>query len=84
MWEPPQRFVMAWQVSQTWGYEPDLAKTSEVEVRFTPEPDGSTRVDLEHRHFERHGDGWEAMRTTIDSPGGWGSLLALYAEKAAE
>jgi uncharacterized protein YndB with AHSA1/START domain len=84
IWEPPSRFVMAWQVSQTWGYEPDLAKTSEVEVRFTPEPDGSTRVDLEHRHFERHGDGWEVMRTTIDSPGGWGSLLALYAEKAAE
>ncbi len=84
LWEPPSRFVMAWQVTHTWGYEPDLAKSSEVEVRFTPEPDGSTRVDLEHRHLERHGDGWEVMRTSIDSPGGWGGLLALYAAKAAE
>ncbi len=42
VWEPPQRFVIAWQISPGWGYEPDLAKSSEVEVRFTPEPDGST------------------------------------------
>jgi uncharacterized protein YndB with AHSA1/START domain len=83
VWEPPSRFVMAWQVTHTWGYEPDLAKASEVEVRFTPEHDGSTRVDLEHRYFERHREGWEIMRTSIDSPGGWGGLLALYAERAA-
>jgi uncharacterized protein YndB with AHSA1/START domain len=83
VWEPPQRFVMAWQITHTWGYEPDLAKSSEVEVRFTPEADGRTRVDLEHRYFERHGEGWQIMRTSIDSPGGWGGLLALYAAKAA-
>jgi uncharacterized protein YndB with AHSA1/START domain len=83
VWEPPQRFVMAWQVTHTWGYEADLAKASEVEVRFTPEPGGATRVDLEHRYFERHGEEWETMRTSIDSPGGWGLLLGLYAEKAA-
>src|SRR5271154_4357597 len=26
VWEPPSRFVMAWQVTHAWGYEPDLAK----------------------------------------------------------
>ncbi len=83
IWEPPHRFVMAWQVTHTWGYEPVLAKASEVEVRFTPGADGSTRVDLEHRYFERHGEGWEIMRTSIDSPGGWGTLLGLYAARAA-
>jgi len=82
-WEPPHRLVMAWQVTHTWGYEPDLAKASEVEVRFTPQADGSTQVDLEHRHFERHGDGWQILRTSIDSPGGWGTLLGLYAARAA-
>ena len=81
VWEPPQRFVMAWKITHAWGYEPDLSKASEVEVRFTPLGD-STRVDLEHRHFERHGAGAEVMRTSIDSPGGWGGLLALYAAKA--
>ena len=83
VWEPPHRFVMAWRITRSWGFEPDLAKASEVEVRFTPEADGSTRVDLEHRYFERHGEGWEAMRTSVDSTGGWGTLLGLYAARAA-
>ena len=33
-WEPPNRFVLAWQIGPTWQYEPDLNKASEVEVRF--------------------------------------------------
>lgn len=45
VWEPPRRFVMAWQVNPAWQYEPDLAKCSEVEVRFTPIGDGLTRVE---------------------------------------
>lgn len=81
-WEPPRRFVMAWMVKPTWQYEPELSKSSEVEVVFTPLSDGSTRVDLEHRHFERHGAGFEQMRTQVGSPGGWGTLLELFAEQA--
>jgi uncharacterized protein YndB with AHSA1/START domain len=81
-WEPPRRFVMAWMINSQWQYEPDIAKSSEVEVRFTPESDGSTRVDLEHRHFERTGAGWEAMRAMIDQPGGWGVTLQLFAAEA--
>ena len=77
-WEPPRRFVMAWQITHQWQFQPDLAKSSEVEVTFTALADGRTRVDLEHRHFERHGDGGAAMRTGVDSPNGWGDLLALY------
>ena len=82
VWEPPTRFVFAWQITHEWGYQPDLAQTSEVEVRFTPAGEGQTRVDLEHRNFERHGAGGNSMRTSVDSEGGWGALLQLYAEKA--
>jgi uncharacterized protein YndB with AHSA1/START domain len=57
-------------------------KSSEVEVRFTPESDGTTRVDLEHRHFERMGAGWESMREMVDSQGGWGGTLQLFAAQA--
>ena len=28
--------LLAWQITHEWGYQPDLAKSSEVEVRFTP------------------------------------------------
>ena len=85
VWEPPRRFVLAWQITHTFGYEPDLAKSSEVEVRFTPAADGSTRVDLEHRHFERHGAGAGAMRAAVDAPNGWTTIMQLFvtaAEKA--
>jgi uncharacterized protein YndB with AHSA1/START domain len=82
VWEPPQRFVMAWQITPEWKYEPDLAKSSEVEVRFTAEADGKTRVDLEHRHFERCGAAGESMRAMVDSEGGWNGLLRLYGDRA--
>jgi len=59
-----------------------LAKSSEVEVRFTPQADGSTRVDLEHRNFARMGAGWESMREMVNSEGGWGGTLQLFAAEA--
>jgi uncharacterized protein YndB with AHSA1/START domain len=81
-WEPPTRFVFAWQITPQWGYEPDLSRASEVEVRFTPQTDGTTRVDLEHRNFERHGDGAAAMRAGVGADQGWGGLLVLFAAVA--
>jgi len=66
-WDPPHRFVMAWQVSPTWQYEPDPSLCSEVEVRFTPADDGTTLVELEHRNIDRHGPGWEGLRDGVDS-----------------
>jgi uncharacterized protein YndB with AHSA1/START domain len=77
-WEPPHRLVIAWQITHEWGFEPDLAKASEVEVLFRPLENGATQVELEHRHLERHGAGGPAMRLMIDSPGGWATLLQLY------
>lgn len=83
VWEPPYRLVLAWQITHEWGYQPDLAQSSEVEIRFTPEGDG-TRVDLEHRHLARHGAGAASMRIAIDSPNGWGGLLALFAARVEQ
>lgn len=84
LWEPPRRFVMAWLINTQWQPEPDASKCSEVEVNFTPQPDGSTRVDLEHRRFSRMGPDGEKMREAVASPGGWGSLLEMFAKKAEE
>jgi len=82
LWEPPKRFVMAWMTTAEWKFEPDISKASEVEVRFTPEGAGMTRVDLEHRHFERMAPGWEGMRTSVNAEGGWAGLLKLFAAEA--
>jgi hypothetical protein len=35
VWEPPTRLVIAFQITPQWQYEPDLAKSSEVEITFT-------------------------------------------------
>jgi uncharacterized protein YndB with AHSA1/START domain len=80
-WEPPRRVVIAWQIAANWQFEPDLGRSSEVEIRFTPEAAGKTRVDLEHRHFERMTSGAVEMRTGVDGEGGWGSLLQLFAAR---
>ena len=69
---------MAWQVTPEWGFQPDLSKASEVEVRFSPASEGYTRIDLEHRHFERHGAGADAMRAGVSATGGWASLLQIF------
>jgi uncharacterized protein YndB with AHSA1/START domain len=82
-YEPPDRVVFSWDISPQWQIETDLDKTSEVEVRFVPETPDRTRVELEHRSLDRHGDGWEAVREGVDSEGGWPLYLQRYADVIA-
>ena len=81
---PPERIVISWDITPQWKLETDLAKTSEVEVRFIPDGPDRTRVELEHRHLDRHGDGWQGMRDAVGSPGGWTGGLVLYAKYLGE
>lgn len=80
-WEPPHRFLLAWQITPEWNFEPDLARCSEVEVLFTPADDGTTLVELEHRAFDRMAAGGAAMRGAVGSEGGWNGVLALFVAK---
>ena len=77
-WEPPRRLLLAWRIGADWKYDANLL--TEVEVTFTPEVGGATRVELEHRHLERMGEGAEATRAQLD--GGWPGLLHAFAELA--
>jgi uncharacterized protein YndB with AHSA1/START domain len=79
-YDPPERVVFSWNIGPTWQIETDPARASEVEVRFVAEGPDSTRVVLEHRHFERHGDGWESVRGGVDDPAGWPLYLRRYAD----
>ena len=79
-YDPPHLVSFSWDISLNWQLETDPAKTSEIEVTFTPDGPGRTRVVLTHRHLDRHGDGWEAMRDAVKA--GW-SLEAFAAAAAA-
>jgi uncharacterized protein YndB with AHSA1/START domain len=83
-YEPPHRVVFSWDISLAWELETDPDKTSEIEIRFVAESPQRTRVELEHRHLARHGDGWEQMRDAVGSPDGWGQGLAAFAARIAE
>jgi uncharacterized protein YndB with AHSA1/START domain len=79
-YEPPHRVVLSWDISPQWQLESDLEKTSEVEVRFVPETPERTRVELEHRNLERHGEGWEGEREAVAGAGGWPLYLERFAD----
>jgi uncharacterized protein YndB with AHSA1/START domain len=79
--EPPNRVVFSWDISPQWQIETDPDKTSEVEVRFIAEAPDRTRVELEHRNLDRHGDGWEGMREGVHGDQGWPLYLNLFAEQ---
>jgi uncharacterized protein YndB with AHSA1/START domain len=83
VYDPPNRVVVSWHLNGEWAYDPDPAKASEVEVRFVAEGPDVTRVELEHRHFERHGGDWQAVVTGVGSENGWAGMLRGYAEIAA-
>jgi uncharacterized protein YndB with AHSA1/START domain len=68
VWEPPHRIVLEWKVNP-------VAPPTEVEVGFAPASTG-TRVELEHRGWERYADGGSAERASYDS--GWHGVLGRY------
>ena len=83
-YEPPNRVVLTWNISPQWQIETDPTKASEWEVRFVSETPERTRVEIEHRNLDRHGDGWEGVRAGIGGEQGWPLYLHRYAAVVAE
>jgi uncharacterized protein YndB with AHSA1/START domain len=79
-YEPPERVVFSWDIGPTWQIETDPDRASEVEVRFVAESAEQTRVGLEHRQIDRHGDGWEGVREGIAADQGWMLYLQRYGD----
>jgi uncharacterized protein YndB with AHSA1/START domain len=82
-YEPPDRVLLSWDISPQWQIETDPDKTSEWEVRFTAETANRTRVEIEHRHLERHGAGWESERDGVAGDQGWPLYLQRFADLVA-
>jgi len=78
VFDPPRRLVFTWQISPSYTFDPDVE--TEVEVSFIADGPNKTRVELEHRLFERFGDAGEKVRQDVDAPGGWGGVLEQFAQ----
>ena len=79
VYEPHDRIVFSWDIGPDWQIVADPDNASEVEVRFIPESPERTRVELEHRHIDRHGPGWEGLTSGVDGADGWPRYLERYA-----
>jgi uncharacterized protein YndB with AHSA1/START domain len=71
-YQPPAIVAFSWRA-------PSWDVTTQVEIRFTPEADG-TRVELEH-------SGWDQNASTRDAhknyDSGWGTILGHYVAACA-
>jgi uncharacterized protein YndB with AHSA1/START domain len=79
-YEPPKRVLLSWDISPRWQIETDPDKASEWEVRFIQETANRTRVELEHRKLERHGEGWQGVRDGVAGDQGWPLYLQRFAD----
>jgi uncharacterized protein YndB with AHSA1/START domain len=83
-YEPPTRVVFTWDISPRWQIETEPTKSSEVEVRFFAEAERRTRVELEHRYIDRHGDGWQGLAEGVRGDQGWPLYLQRFAAAALD
>lgn len=75
VWDPPRRLGYLWHIRT------DRADATEVEINFTDQGDATTRVDIEHRGWERlgaRGPGWRDA-----NQGGWNGVLPIYVAECA-
>jgi hypothetical protein len=75
VWAPPTRLAYLWHLRR----EPRDA--TEVEIRFVADGPDATRVEIEHRGWERLADGTQWRERNIT---GWRSLVPHYLQAIEE
>lgn len=80
VWDPPRRLVFLWQVGPHREPVPDPERAGEVEIRFHAEGPARTRVEVEHREFDRYGPEGAEYAVALDAPEGWPYLLKRFAD----
>jgi len=74
IWEPPTRLAYTWHLKRS------VAEATEVDIRFQAASEQTTRVEIEHRGWERLGNEGEPWRDR--NRGGWATLLPHYVTAA--
>jgi hypothetical protein len=75
VWDPPSRLCYLWHLGRT------EAEGTDVEVTFAPEGAIATRIDIEHRGWERLGETAAVWRDR--NRVGWETLLPHFAAATA-
>jgi hypothetical protein len=70
VWEPPRRLCYLWHIRT------DRADATEVEIRFSRRGETATRIDIEHRGWERLGARGPSWRDANKS--GWNGVLPHF------
>jgi len=70
VWKPPRLLGYLWHLNA------DRADATEVEIRFLAQGQAATRIEIEHRGWERLGDRASGWRTRNQA--GWQSLLPHF------
>ena len=74
-WEPPRRIAYLWHIAT------DPADATDVEIVFVELAGAATRVEIEHRGWDRLGDRGPNWRDA--NQGGWDGVLPSYIEACA-
>ncbi len=69
-WDPPSRLAFTWHLHFA------AAEATDVEIRFVALGQDRTRVEIEHRGWERLGDG--ALQRREGNQRGWESVLPYF------
>ena len=70
IWNPPTRLGYLWHLRR------DRSDATEVEIQFLADEAGATRIEIEHRGWERLGS--EADQWRDRNSAGWESLLPHF------
>lgn len=79
--DPDRRITLTWRVAPDRTQEPP-ERASTVEATFSDADEG-TRVVVEHRDLDRHGEPAAAYRDGLAAPEGWPLIVDRYADYAA-
>jgi uncharacterized protein YndB with AHSA1/START domain len=75
VWNPPTRLAYLWHFGR------DRADATDVDIRFVAVDDAETRIEIEHRGWERLGDTAETWRDR--NRVGWKQLLPHFSAAIA-
>ena len=78
VWDPPSRLVLSWVTSTPREANADPTEAGEIEVRFSEESPGQTRVDVGHRGIARYRN--EDEPEALPGDQGWYEILSSYSE----